>query len=305
MHIARPNWCGVPGFPRTFGGLTIRHVMYIFSTLYRESQRFRWRDAYSSDAVRVSPSPWMVNLMYFIRDYDGPKPYQPGSDPDVLILGQDPTVSRDRRFSVALGFEGAPGSLDSESRNLQRYIRDRILVPLGVDEKRILATNLINAYYSDVPNKSIAKAYRDLIIATAKVNRIDVDRYPDKANGAILHAINFECRYRLEFEKILSIPSIRHIITLGEPVFQVLRERYGLVDLAPTIRAVLTQAYDKPPTAVLAGRQVSFLPLPHIFNANNRRWKFYDDFLHDRLPQLSPCYRGQVSQSMVPLSKIR
>jgi len=275
----------------TFGGLTIRHVMYIFNASYRESQRFRLRDVHSSDAVRASPSAWMVNPMYFIRDYDGPKPFQPGSDPDLLILGQDPTVNRDRRFSVALGFEGGPDSLDSESRNLQRYIRDRILAPLGVDEKRIIATNLINAYYSDVPNKKIAKDYQALITATAQSKGVDIGEYPDKANGALLHAINFECGYRVEFEKVLSIRSIRHIITLGEPVFQVLRERYGLTGFAPKIRTILTQASNEPPRAVLAGRAVSLLPLPHIFNVNNRRWKFYDDFLRDGLPRLSPCYQ--------------
>ncbi len=230
--------------------------------------------------------------MYFIRDYDGPRPYQPGSDPDVLILGQDPTVDRHRRFSVVLGFERTPDSLDSESTNLQRYIRDRILAQLGVDEKRIIATNLINAYYSDVPNKRIAKAYRDLITGTAKLKGIEVGQYPDKSNGALLHAINFECGYRADLERVMTIPSIRHLITLGEPVFQVLRERYGLVDLAPKIRSVLTQVSDKPPRAVLAGSEVSLLPLPHIFNVNNQRWKFYDDFLHDRLPQLSPCYQA-------------
>lgn len=229
--------------------------------------------------------------MYFIRDYDGPKPYQPSSNPDVLILGQDPTVNQYRRFSIALGFEKTPGSPDSESKNLQGYIRDRILAPLGIDERRIIATNLINAYYNDVPNKKIAKTYQDLIIATAKRKEIDVDQYPDKANGAILHAINFECGYRVEFEKMLSIPSIRHLLTLGEPVFQVLRERYGLKSLATKIKLVLAEVRDMPPEVVLGGKKVSLLPLPHIFNENNRRWKFYNDFLYDSLPQLSQYYQ--------------
>jgi hypothetical protein len=247
------------------------------------SEQNRRHQGEGAGAYRNQPIPILEisasKLMYFIRDYDGPKPYRPSANPEVLILGQDPTVDQCRRFSVALGFEKTPGSVDSESRNLQRYIRDRILASLRIDERRLIATNLINAYYSDVPNKKIAKTYQDLIVTLAKRKGIDVNQYPDRANGAILHAINFECGYRADFERVLSIPSIRHLITLGEPVFQVLRERYRLTHLAPKIRLVLTQAKENPPLVIVAGREVSLLPLPHIFNENNRRWKFYSDFL--------------------------
>lgn len=229
--------------------------------------------------------------MYFIRDYDGPKPYQLSSNPDVMILGQDPTVDTTRRFSTALGLEKPPGSLDDESKNLQKYILNKILKPLRIETNRIIATNLISAYYCDVPNKKIAKTYQALIITTARGKGIDVDQYPDKANGAILHALNFEAGFRRQFETFLSIPSLRHIITLGEPVFQVLRERYGLRELPTKLKPLLEKVGDLPPEVVLCGKKVSLLTLPHIFNENNRRWKFYSDFLYDRLPQLSQFYQ--------------
>lgn len=231
--------------------------------------------------------------MYFIRDYDGPEPYQPGTNPDVLILGQDPTVDKYRRFATALGFQKLQTSHDEESRNLQNYIRNRILKPLGINEVRILATNLVNLYYYDIPNKKIAKTYQNLIVRTAKKEGIDVEQYTDKTNGAILHALNFKARTQQDFEKQLNRPSIRHLITLGEPVFQVLRERYNL-DLPIKIKDVLKSVTYKPPIAHIDSKEVTLLPLPHIFNENNPRWKFYKQFLIEDLPSFSTWYnRGQ------------
>lgn len=227
--------------------------------------------------------------MYFIRDYDGPKPYQPGPTPDVLILGQDPTVDRYRRFDTVLGLKKSDNYGDTESRPLQKYIKHRILLPLGIDESRIIATNLINAYYHDVPNKKIAKYYEDQIIRAAKKIGINVDMYPDRANGAILHALNFECAARKELELTLKCFSIKHIITLGEPVYQVLRERYGL-DLAPKIKDILRSIARKPPLVLIWQKKLSLLPLPHIFNENNPKWKFYKDFLDKHLPLMAELY---------------
>jgi len=227
--------------------------------------------------------------MYFIRDYDGPELYQPGENPDAIILGQDPTIDRSTRFSTALGLGASKFSSGRESTRLKNYVFNKILAPLGIDKSRILATNLVNYYYYDVPNKKIAKLYKELIIATAKKNGIDVEQYPDKANGAILHALNFKTRTYREFERFLKYPSIRHLITLGEPVFQVLRERYKL-DLQPKIKDVLGSIDDRPPLVYIAGKQASLLPLPHIFREKDEKWQFYSKFLCKDLPRLSTSY---------------
>jgi len=228
--------------------------------------------------------------MYFIRDYEGPKPYQPGSAPDVLILGQDPTVDQHRRFDTVLGLEKSGSREKTESKPLQRYIKDRILQTLGIDESRIIATNLVNAYYHDVPNKKIAKLYEKQIMRAARKIGIDIDKYPEKANGAILHALNFEYATRKELELTIRDHPIDHVITLGEPVYQVLRERYYL-ELVPKIKDILKSIVGKPPRVLVAQKEITLLPLPHIFNESSPKWKFYKDFMDNKLFLLANVYK--------------
>jgi len=224
--------------------------------------------------------------MYFIRDYDGPKSYQIGTSPDILILGQDPTIDTSTRFDTVLGLALSESSSDRESLALQTYIFGRILAPLGIDKSRIVVTNLVNQYYHDVPNKIIAKTYLELIVATAKDKGIDISQYRDKDNGALLHALNFEAGTRKNFEDILNRFPIRHIITLGEPVFQVLRERYNL-SLPERIKEVLEKLTNESDIVNIYGKRLSLLPLPHISSANR---KFYKDFLDNKLKCLSAWY---------------
>ena len=227
--------------------------------------------------------------MYFIRDYNGPEAYKIGSNPDVLILGQDPTIDTHTRFDIALGLGLSTASTGKESINLQNYIFGDILSQLRIDRSRIIATNLVNLYYYDVPNKKIAKAYQRLILEIAERESIDISQYPDRMNGAILHALNFKAKTQGDFERLLSLQSIDHLITLGEPVFQVLRERYGL-ELPTKIKAVLENLGREPNVVGICGKKVSLLPLPHIFNKNNARWKFYARFLQEKLPHLATWY---------------
>ena len=228
--------------------------------------------------------------MYFIRDYNGPETYQIGSNPDVLILGQDPTIDTHTRFGIALGLGASTSSTSKESINLQNYIFGDILSPLGIDRSRIIATNLVNLYYYDVPNREIAKTYRRLILETAEREGIDISQYPNKTNGGILHSLNFKAKTQGDFERLLGLQSIEHLITLGEPVFQVLRERYGL-ELPTKIKAVLENLGRGPDLVRICGKRVSLLPLPHIFNKNNANWKFYTRFLQEKLPALAAWYR--------------
>jgi len=225
--------------------------------------------------------------MYFIRDYCGPEFYKPGSNPDVMILGQDPTVDTTRRFATVLGLEKADASNETESKSLQRYIWKGILEPLNINNLRIIAVNLVNAYYYDAPNKIIAKTYKDLILENAKNKGINTKKYPDKTNGAILHALNFESQTRKDFERLLNLYPIRHIITLGEPVFQVIRERYDL-NLNAKISDILKAIDGNPPLISINNKKVSLLPLPHISSANK---DFYKQFLKRDLKLLSPRYK--------------
>ena len=227
--------------------------------------------------------------MYFIRDYNGPETYQIGPNPDVMILGQDPTIDPKTRFARALGLGPSETSSGRESPRLKNYLFIRILSPLGIDSSRIVATNLVNAYYVDVPNSEIAPIYQEVIIAAAKENGIDAEKYPDKTNGAILHALNFKLVTSCHFEDLLNLSSIKHLITLGEPVFQVLRERYEL-DLPAKIRAVLEFLNERPPIVHIGSKQISILPLPHIFTEGRQKWQFYNDFLRQGLIRLSKWY---------------
>lgn len=228
--------------------------------------------------------------MYFIRDYDGPKTYRIGPNPDVLIVGQDPTIDTHTRFDVVLGLGPSSSSTSRESTNLQKYIFGDILSPLDIDKNRIIATNLVNLYYCDVPNREIAKSYQRLILEIAEREGIDINQYPDKTNGAILHALNFKAKTQGDFETLLSSQPIDHMITLGEPVFQVITERYRL-DLPMRIQAVLERLGREPDVVELCDKRVTLLPLPHIFDKKNPRWKFYTRFLQEKLPALATWYR--------------
>ncbi len=148
----------------------------------------------------------------------------------------------------------------------------------------------MNAYYYDVPNKIIAKAYSNIIIEKARDFGIDVNEYPDKTNGAILHALNFQTGTRSEFETIINKHPIKHIITLGEPVYQVLRERYNLNNLSDKIKDVLKLIENSVPIITILDREMTLLPMPHIFNGNNAKWQFYKDFIDTKLPQLANKY---------------
>jgi len=227
--------------------------------------------------------------MYFIRDYEGPKAYQIGRDPDVLVLGQDPTTDPHTRFGTVLGLGSLTSSSLRESIKLQNYIFGDILGPLGIDRSRIIAANLVNLYYHDVPNRKIAKPYERLILEIAEREGIDISQYPDKTNGAILHALNFKARTQGDFEKLIGPKSVNHLITLGEPVFQVIRERYRL-NLPVRIQAVLENLGTEPHVVRICDKTVSILPLPHIFRRNNPTWKFYTKFLQERLPHLAAWY---------------
>lgn len=229
--------------------------------------------------------------MYFIRDYDGPKPFKGSSNPDVLLLGQDPTVDQNIRFSVVLGLKPSKSPCERESFLLQNYVFNKILRPLGIDRARIIATNLVNAYYYNVPNIRIAKQYRDLIVSTAKKAGISTTKFPSHTNGAILHALNFHVRTKRDFEKLLESQTLCHIITLGEPVFQVLRESYNL-DLDSKIKDVLKKLLEKghPPTVCMCNKRISLLPLPHIFNESNPKWQFYTRIISGDLKRLKSFY---------------
>ncbi len=140
-----------------------------------------------------------------------------------------------------------------------------------------------------MPNRKIAKTYRRLILETADRESIDITQYPDRTNGAILHALNFKAKTQGDFERLLNLWPIDHLITLGEPVFQVLRERYRL-ELPIKIQAVLENLGGEPKVVGIGSKRVILLPLPHVFNKNNAKWKFYVRFLQEKLPHLATCY---------------
>ncbi|MFC1910956.1 hypothetical protein ACFLXC_06775 [Chloroflexota bacterium] len=71
-----------------------------------------------------------------------------------------------------------------------------------------------------------------------------------------------------------------HLITLGEPVYQVIRERYALDNLPAKKKDVLEEHREKPPMVKINGKNMSLLPLPHYFNIAHRpRWKFMYGYL--------------------------
>ena len=105
-----------------------------------------------------------------------------------------------------------------------------------------------------------------------------------------MYLIRMICRVPYYWSKVTYYAKLA-ILKSGEPVYQVLRERYGFLELGNKIKVILADERNLPREVVLNNKKVSLLPLPHIFNKNNRQWKFYDDFLTDKLGRLSEYYR--------------
>ena len=75
--------------------------------------------------------------MYFIRDYYGPEVYKPSSNPDVMMLGQDPTVRATRAGPTVLGRRDRVGPAVLGDPLTHR--RQRIFV--GVEHGSVLAVD--------------------------------------------------------------------------------------------------------------------------------------------------------------------
>jgi hypothetical protein len=147
----------------------------------------------------------------------------------------------------------------------------------------VLAWNLVNRYFIDKPRK---------LASRPEIEQEFLHRFPqvDGTEGdwntvRFLHYYFSELA-RSELEYIVDRYSPRFIISLGEPVFRVLRQAYAL-----------QQGISVPPNLVefcceqtfqigIAGRELIWLALPHQPTGNQS--KHYKELLVEKLPLVAP-----------------
>jgi hypothetical protein len=190
---------------------------------------------------------------FLLVERGSPELFSGGEAPDVLFLGQDPTIVSPRHISVALDLRNPTGQV-------YKYIFGKICKYLGISRSRVLAWNLVNRYFVGKPR----------VLALDPEVEINLrNRYP-KLNGPRndWRTVRFLYYYFLEFgqqelEYIVDKYSPRLLISLGEPVYRVLRYAYALPYglVAPENLADFCCEYTFEVAA--GGRDLFWLALPH------------------------------------------
>jgi uracil-DNA glycosylase len=140
-----------------------------------------------------------------------------GANPSVMLVGQDPTITKGRIYSV-LDLENTNGSL-------YKYIVGEILQPVGIKIDNIYATDLVKCHF---PNNQTPKII-------SKNHSMTIKEF--------LTPFFFSCRQWLFQELRDFCPKI--IISFGEPVHQLLVEQFswevpsGMKDAFSNVYSVL------------------------------------------------------------------
>jgi len=155
---------------------------------------------------------------FLLIERGSPELFLGGKVPDVLFLGQDPTIVSPRHIPVVLDLANPAGQL-------HKYIFGKVCAGLNIHKSRVLAWNLVNRYFIDKPRKLAADSEVE-----ADLNHRFPKLWGDKGDWK---TVRFLYYYFAEFGKqeldyIVDkyVPLV--LVSLGEPVFRVLRYAYAL-----------------------------------------------------------------------------
>ena len=162
-----------------------------------------------------------------------------GANPSVMLVGQDPTVTKGKIYSV----------LDLESRGslLYKYIVGEILQPVGIKIDNIYATDLVKCRFSNNQTPRIISKSHDMTIKK------------------FLTPFFFNCR-RWFLQELNEIHP-RIIVSFGEPVHQLLVEQFGW-DVPPTMKDAFSNVY----SVAVFDNNIYYAPCIHM---NSKRHSHY------------------------------
>lgn len=163
-----------------------------------------------------------------------------GSNPSVLLLGQDPTIAKGKVYSVL--------DLENSSGSLYRYIVSEILTPSGLSLQDIYATDLIKCRFPDNQTPKIISGNHNVTIKD------------------FIAPFFHNCRKWL-FEEIRAIrPTI--VLSLGEPVHQLLKEEFRW-DIPTRMKDAFGNVYG----VNLIEKNIHYIPCIHINSKHHRHYK--------------------------------
>jgi len=171
----------------------------------------------------------------------GPRPFKvEGTNPQVLLVGQDPTIARGQSDCVLC--------LENKKSLLYEYIVNEILKPAGLKLENIYATNLVKCRFPD--NQTPA--------AIRKNNHIAIKDF--------LSPFFHNCRQHFLSEVQQIHPKI--VLSFGEPVHQLLIEEFDWVDVPRKMKDAFSNIYK----VSLLGDTL-YAPCIHVNTRNKLHYK--------------------------------
>lgn len=209
---------------------------------------------------------------FLLVERGSPELFSGGKAPGVLFLGQDPTIVSPRHIPVALDLRNPTGQL-------YKYIFGKICKNLSINRSRVLAWNLVNRYFIGKPR---------MLALDPEVEINLSNRYP-KLNGAKndWKTVRFLYYYFLEFgqqelEYIVDKYLPRLLISLGEPVYRVLRYAYALPRGLATPENLADFCCEYTFIITVGNKELLWLALPH--EPTGDRNPHYKKVLTEKLP---------------------
>ena len=169
----------------------------------------------------------------------GPKAFK-GTNPSVMLVGQDPTITKGQVHSVL--------DLENTSSLLYKYVVIEILEPIGLKLDNIYATNLVKCrfLYNQTP-KTISEDH-------------------GMAIKDFLFPFFHNCRQHFFSEVRQVHPKI--ILAFGEPIHQLLIEEFGW-SVPPKMKDAFSKIY----YVSLLGDDAYYIPCIHINSRNKLHYK--------------------------------
>ena len=209
---------------------------------------------------------------FLLIERGSPELFKRGKAPDVLFLGQDPTIVSPRHIPVVLDLRNPTGQL-------YKYIFGTICKNLSINKSRVLAWNLVNRYFTAKPR---------ILALDPEVELNLGNRYP-KLGGAKndWRTVRFLYYYFLEFGKqeleyIADKYSPKLLISLGEPVYRVLRYAYALPHGLAIPENLADFCCEYTYRIAIGNKELLWLALPHEPTGDNN--PHYKKVLTEKVP---------------------
>lgn len=212
---------------------------------------------------------------YLVVERGSPELFRASKTADVLFLGQDPTIVSSRHIPVVL-------DLNNLSGQLSKYIFNNICRTLGFNKERVLAWNLVNRYFTKKP-RDLAHDIQIELYLRNKFLQLDGSRNDWKTVRFLYHYFIEFGKQELEYVINKYQPNI--IISLGEPVFRVLRHAYAIPQDITMPENLAEFCCDRIFKIIVGNNTLVWLALPHEPTGDCNT--HYQKVLSNKLPMIA------------------